>query len=328
MKAWKTVFVLVLPALACGGGMSIGAGGTSGGIGIGGAMGESKTKYSRDIDEWHKGRIQRLKADDGWLTLVGLFPMTNGTHTFGSAADNEFVFPAGAPAHAGSITMADTVFTLTPASGSVMTLAASSTGEKPVPFVAGAKVASDAHGHPTKIQMGSIQFYVIDRSPNTFLRVKDANSPVRKNFKSIERYTVDKKWRFDATFEKYNPPHPIKVPNILGYEDDAMCPGRVTFEMGGKTYHLEPIAQEGDELSFVFGDATSGHETYGGGRELYCPMPGPDGKTVLDFNKAYNPPCVFTQFATCPLPTRENVLPFKVEAGEKAYGDPALHMHD
>jgi uncharacterized protein (DUF1684 family) len=105
-----------------------------------------------------------------------------------------------------------------------------------------------------------------------------------------------------------------------------MCPGALVFQKDGQTYRIEPIAQEGDELSIVFGDATSGHETYGGGRELYCQMPGPDGHTVLDFNKAYNPPCVFTKFATCPLPTPSNVLPFKVEAGEKMYVAPT-HIH-
>jgi uncharacterized protein (DUF1684 family) len=101
----------------------------------------------------------------------------------------------------------------------------------------------------------------------------------------------------------------------------VQCPGALVFEKDGKAYRLEPMSQEGDELFVVFGDATSGHETYGGGRFVYVGMPGPDGKTVIDFNKAYNPPCVFTEFATCPLPHRDNVLPFRVEAGEKSWGD-------
>jgi uncharacterized protein (DUF1684 family) len=308
--------VLALAALAaCGGQVSVGAGG--GGFGAGMSKGQDPG-YVQSIEDWHAARVKRLTAEDGWLTLVGLFPLTDGNHTFGSAKDNEFVFPAGAE-HAGSINVADTVYTLTSAPEAGMTLKGSA-------LTGTTTLMSDAHGSPSKVQMGSIQFYVIDRAPNRFLRVKDANSPVRRNFTAIERYAVTDQWRFDAVFEPYNPPRLIKVPNILGYEDDVPCPGVLKFKRKGQTFRLEPLAREGDELSIVFGDATSGHETYGGGRELYVPVPGPDGRTVIDFNKAYNPPCVFTQFATCPLPTRENVLPFKVEAGEKAYGDSALHV--
>jgi uncharacterized protein (DUF1684 family) len=314
--------VLMAGALvACGGQVSVGAGGGGGGIGVGAGMSKGQDPaYVQSIEDWYAARIKRLTADDGWLTLVGLFPLTNGTHTFGAAKDNEFVLPAGAPEHAGRLVVQDTLFTLEPAPNAGMTL-------KEVPVAGTTPLASDARGDPSKVQMGSMQFYVIDRAPNRFLRVKDANSPTRANFKSIDRYAVTDQWRFDAVFEPYNPPHLIKVPNVLGYEDEAQCPGVLKFKRKGQTFRIEPIAREGDELSIVFGDATSGHETYGGGRELYVPMPGPDNKTVIDFNKAYNPPCVFTVFATCPLPTRENVLPFKVEAGEKSYGDPALHMH-
>jgi len=305
---WSFAAVAVAALVACGGQVSIGAGGA--GLGAGMNLGNG---YQKEIDDWHDARVARLKADDGWLTLVGLFPLTNGTHTIGSAQDNEFVLPNDSPAHAGSITVSDTVFTLSPAPDAGMTLGGN-------PVTAETNLVADSQGDPSRIQMGSIQFYVIDRPPNRFLRVKDANSPTRRNFTSIARYPVNKKWRVEATFERYNPPHPIKVPNILGYDDNVMCPGALSFQIDGKTYRLEPLAQEGDEFSIVFGDATSGHETYGGGRELYCPVPGPDGKTVLDFNQAYNPPCVFTTFATCPLPHRGNVLPIKVEAGEKMYG--------
>jgi uncharacterized protein (DUF1684 family) len=309
---WSPVWIAAL-LVACGGQVSIGAGGAA--VGAGANMGDS---YKKEIEEWHTGRIKRLTADDGWLTLVGLFPLPNGAHTFGSAADNELVFPAGSPAHGGTFVVLDSTVTMKPASGVEMTLGGKSVGEM--------ALASDRNdAGPSKIQMGSIQFYVIARSRGLYLRVKDANSPVHKNFKSIDRFTVSKKWCFDAVFERYNPPHLIKIPNVLGYEDNVPCPGALAFEKDGKTYRLEVLAQEGDELEIVFGDKSSGQDTYGGGREVYVAMPGPDNKTVLDFNKAYNPPCVFTTFATCPLPHRENVLPFRVEAGEKAYGDPIYH---
>jgi len=319
--------VLMAGALAACGGVSIGAGGSSGGVGIGGAMGESRTKYTRDIDEWHEGRLRRLKADDGWLTLVGLFPLPNGTHTFGSAKDNELIFPAGSPEHGGTLVVEDTTVTLTPAAGVTMDeVVRSPEGKVTLDGVPGAMaLKSDRSGAPSKIQMGSIQFYVIDRPGSMYLRVKDANSPVRKNFKGIDRYPVTKKWLFDATFERYNPPRMIKVANVLGYEENVQCPGVVAFEKDGKTYRLEALSLDEGELEIIYGDATSGHTTYGGGRFIYVAVPEEGDQTVIDFNKSYNPPCVFTEFATCPIPSRENILPFKVEAGEKMYGDPAHH---
>lgn len=317
--------VILLGALAGCGGVSVGAGGSSGGVGIGAGMGESKTKYTRDIDEWHEARLRRLKADDGWLTLVGLFPLPNGTHTFGSAQDNELIFPAGSPEHGGTLVVQDTLVTLQPAPGVNMTDVALEK-ERVNPAISGTTpLKSDRSGPPSKIKMGSIQFYVIDRPGSMYLRVKDANNPVRKNFKGIDRYPVTKKWCFDATFERYNPPHLIRVANVLGYEENVQCPGAIAFEKDGKTYRLEALSLDEGELEIIYGDATSGLTTYGGGRFIYVAVPNAGNETVIDFNKSYNPPCVFTEFATCPIPGRENILPFKVEAGEKAFGDPDHH---
>jgi uncharacterized protein (DUF1684 family) len=328
-RTLKWLPVLIAGVLtACGGQVSIGAGGGSGGIGVGAGknMGDS---YKQEIDDWYAGRIKRLKADDGWLTLVGLFPLPNGTHTFGSAADNELKFPAGTPEHAGSLTVADTLVTLNPApSAGIAQLGSAPDGAKTTTALTAPTVlASDKNGAPSKIQMGSIQFYVIDRPGSLYLRVKDANSPVRKNFKGIERFKVDKKWCLDATFEPYNPPRLIKVANVLGYEDNVQSPGAVAFQKDGKTYRLETLSLDEGELEIIYGDATSGHTTYGGGRFVYVTVPKDGNKTVIDFNKSYNPPCVFTEFATCPIPSGENILPFAVEAGEKAYGDPVHHLH-
>ncbi len=311
---WSPVMIAAV-LVACGGQVSIGAGGA--GMGAGMSAGDS---YKKEIEDWHEGRLKRLKADDGWLSLVGLFPLPNGTHTFGSAADNELKFPAGSPEHGGSLVVQDSTVGLIP-DPDVIIEEVGKTGK----FLGPTRLVSDKNGAPTKVQMGSIQFYVIDRPGSMYLRVKDANSPVRKNFKGIERFKVDPKWRFDATLERYNPPHLIKVANVLGYEENVQCPGAIVFQKDGKTYRLETLSQDDDEFEIIYGDATSGHTTYGGGRFIYVAVPGPDNRTVIDFNKSYNPPCVFTEFATCPIPTRENVLPFPVEAGEKAYGDPAHH---
>jgi uncharacterized protein (DUF1684 family) len=241
--------------------------------------------------------------------------LADGTHNFGSADDNELLFPEGAPEHAGTLTVDDTVVTLAKGKGVKMTIDRKRIKHDMV-------LATDASAEgPTKVEMGSIQFYVIDRPGNLYLRVKDANSPVRKNFTSIERFPVDKRWRFTARLEHHDPPRLMKIMNSAGFEETVQSPGTLVFEKDGMTYRLDPVSQEGDELFVVFGDASSGHDTYGGGRFVYCDMPGADGTTTLDFNRAYNPPCVFTEFATCPLPTQDNVLPFRVEAGEKAWGD-------
>ncbi|HEX6791871.1 MAG TPA: DUF1684 domain-containing protein [Candidatus Krumholzibacteria bacterium] len=304
--------LMMTAAMGCGG-ISVGAGGSSGGVGIG--AGFNPNLYEQEIEDWHQARIGRLKAPDGWLALVGLFELPEGTHTFGSAPDNELVFPAGSTEHGGVLAVKDSVVTLTKGKGVKMT---ADKERIRGPIV----LRSDTNPQgPTKVQMGAIQFYVIERPGGLFLRVKDANSPVRKNFKGIERFPVSKEWRFDAVLERYDPPRLVKVPNIMGYEEMVPCPGALVFQKDGMTYRLEANSQEGDELFIVFGDGSSGQDTYGGGRFVYVAMPGADGHTTLDFNRAYNPPCVFTEFATCPLPTPGNILPFRVEAGEKAWGD-------
>jgi uncharacterized protein (DUF1684 family) len=182
-------------------------------------------------------------------------------------------------------------------------------------------LSSDKAGDPTNIAVGSITFYVIDRPGSLYLRVKDSESPVRKEFHGIDCYPVDRAWRVPARLERYHPPKRLVVPNVVGFEEIVDCPGILSFKVGNQEYRLEPMSEEDGELWLVFGDATNGDETYGGGRFLYIPSPDEEGNTVIDFNKSYNPPCVFTPYATCPLPIRENVLPMRIRAGEKMWGE-------
>jgi len=144
---------------------------------------------------------------------------------------------------------------------------------------------------------------------------------VRKEFAGIDRYKVTRDWLVAAHLERYDPPKKLTVPNIVGFEETVDCPGVLTFKVGGKEYRLEPMSESEEDMWIVYGDATNGHDTYGGGRFVYIPAPDANGDTVIDFNKSYNPPCVFTPFATCPLPVRANVLPIRVEAGEKMWGE-------
>ena len=298
--------------IACGGTTNIGVGGTtSSGIGLGAASGPAMDKHKREVEEWYKGRIQRLTSETGWLALVGLFPLAEGEYTFGAADDNDLVIPGNAPARAGLITVSGGKVHLEAAEGVEM----KHEGKR----VTSIDLATDAGGEPTEIRMGTFDFYVIDRPGSLYLRVKDSDSEVRRSFDGIERYPVKKKWKVAARLEPYDPPRRLTIPNAMGFDEVVDCRGALVFEIDGKEYRLEPMSEADGEMFIVFGDATSGHETYGGGRFVYIPSPDKNGNTFIDFNRAYNPPCVFTPYATCPLPHGENILPVRIEAGEKTW---------
>lgn len=268
---------------------------------------------AQELEKYRAERVERLRRDDSWLTLVGLFWLKEGTNTFGSGEKNTIHMPAKAPASMGRLLLANGKVTLEPA-GDGMTI-----GGKPV-TAATPLVPDVEEGGPTVIDAGPLRFHVIKRSDRFGLRVKDRQSEALTTFKGLDYFPTEAKWRVDAHFEPYNPPKEVPITNIVGQTTPEKSPGALVFTVDGKEYRLDPIVEEGsDELFVIFRDVTSGRETYGGGRYLYVKKPGPDGKVVVDFNKAYNPPCVFTPFATCPLPPLQNRLPVRVEAGEKSY---------
>ncbi|MDI6779627.1 MAG: DUF1684 domain-containing protein [Bacteroidota bacterium] len=168
------------------------------------------------------------------------------------------------------------------------------------------------------MNLGSLTFYVIKRGEQIGVRVKDKDNPARLNFKGLEYFSIDPRWRIDAKFEPYNPPKIIPIVNVLNQVSNDTCPGAIAFEVEGKTYRLDAL-KEGTELFIIFHDETSGRETYGMGRYHYTDLPDSNNNVVIDFNKAYNPPCAFTVFATCPMPPEQNYLTLRIEAGEKKY---------
>jgi uncharacterized protein (DUF1684 family) len=275
------------------------------------------SSYRAEVEAWRAKRLASLKREDGWLSLVGLFWLDEGVNRIGTDPKiNRIVLPEGsAPKALGSLDLAGGVVTLKANPDAGLTV-----GSRPVTT---GRLRADADaGGPTIVERGRIRFYVIKRGARLGVRVKDSQSPVRLSFHGMATYPIDPKWRFEARFDAYRPPKPVAVPNVLGSIDNEKSPGAVIFAVGGHEYRLDAVAEEGtDELFLIFGDATNGTETYGGGRFLYAKPPGPDGRTVVDFNKAYNPPCVFTPYATCPLPPRGNRLPIRIEAGEKKYGN-------
>ncbi|MEO8010976.1 MAG: DUF1684 domain-containing protein, partial [Dokdonella sp.] len=183
-----------------------------------------------------------------------------------------------------------------------------------------ATLLDDSHPQPTTIAFGSVSFLLIDRGGRKALRIKDSEAVTRTGFGGIENYEAAKEWRIDAKWVAFDPPQTIEIPNVLGTIDTMSVPGKAVFEHDGKTHELLPVLETADakQLFFIFADSTSGKQTYGAGRFVYADF-ARDGRVIVDLNKAYNPPCAFTAFATCPLAPPENRLKFAVTAGEKRY---------
>jgi len=267
--------------------------------------------YESQIEAWRAQRVERLKAPNGWLSLIGLHWLKEGKNTVGADKGNDIVLAAG-PAKLGTITLTKGKATIDLVTGTGATV--DGKGQKT------AVLLDDTSEKPTTVAFGSASFYVIDRNGKKGLRVKDSNAQTRTHFVGIDYYPIDPKWRVEAKWVEYKPPHTLEIPNVLGQIDKMPVPGKAVFERDGKKYELLPVLEEPDakEVWFIFADKTSAKETYGGGRFLYADMP-KDGKVIIDFNKAYNPPCAFTPHATCPLAPPENRLAIPVTAGEKKY---------
>jgi uncharacterized protein (DUF1684 family) len=290
---------------------------TLAGVGLTGAS-VSDTDYTHQIDQWHAGRVERLRAPGGWLSLIGLPWLKPGLNTVGSADDNDVVLAKG-PAHLGTVEWAK--------NGEVSIHLAKDSGAlidgKPVDR---AVLLDDSHDHPTTVSFGSVSFYLVSRDPKKGLRVKDTEAPTRTGFTHIDRFPVDPSWRIEAKWVPFDPVHYLEVPTVIGTVEKYPVPGKAVFQRDGHEYSILPVIEvPGDkELFVIFADRTSGKETYGASRFLYTDMP-EDGKLVIDFNKAYNPPCAFTPYATCPLAPPENRLNMRVTAGELKYHGPGAH---
>ncbi len=275
--------------------------------------------HQREVEEWRQERHDSLKKPDGWLSLVGLAWLQDGDNTCGSESASDVRLPESAPARLG-------VLSLSP-EGEVEL-----TAEPGVELKVGDEVLSsaitletDADGAPTLVEHGSLQFHLIDRAGRIGVRVKDRQSPALLDFEGIESYAVDSRWRIEARFVPYEPPKPIAVPTVLGTMTEQPSPGAVEMRVAGRVHRLDVLPGGEGEYFVVFGDATNARETYGGGRFLYAAEADSEGRVVLDFNRAYNPPCAFTPYATCPLPPRQNRLELAVRAGEKKYSGGVEH---
>ncbi len=271
--------------------------------------------YTAELEQWRSERLANLKGPTGYLNLVGLYWLSSGETRIGSAADNDIVFPAEAAPYIGELQS-------TPDGVVLVTTSDADVRYEGVP-VSSILISDDTTASPVMLTHGSFAWTVIKRDGRFALRLRDFEHPAIAAFPAIESYPIDPSLIVDATLTLFDEPKVMNVNTTiegLGYHPES--PGSVSFDIDGESYKLEAYAS-GDSLFFVFGDATSGRETYPAGRFLYAKVPGEDGKTVLDFNRAYNPPCAFNAFATCPVASPRNRMQARVEAGEKY--DPDVH---
>jgi len=277
---------------------------------------QTTVAYQQEIESWHTKRIQNLKAANGWLNLVGLYWLDEGENSFGSGLNNKLVFPQGnIPEEAGIFVRSGTTVKLI-----VLNNAAIKVNDKPV--TEAVIFDKDSIRAPV-VSYGSLRWTIIRRDDKIGIRLRDLESPQATDFKDIDRYAVDTTWKIPATLQAEEAPRTIAIKNILGQTNQQKTPGKLVFSIHNKQYTLDAL-EEGDELFIIFADETSGKTTYPSGRFLSVKKPAADGSTIIDFNKAYNPPCAFTDYATCPLPPRQNVLPVAITAGEKNYGHHSL----
>lgn len=274
---------------------------------------QANPAYQKEIDDWHVKRIQELKADDGWLNLVGLYWLQEGKSSFGSGAQNKIVFPKGS---------IDDVAGCFERTGNIVKLVvadnvAIGVNNKP------AKEALVFQENPTVvpiISFGSLRWNIIKRDDKIGIRLRDLASPAPAAFTGVDRFPVDSAWRIPAILKPQLQAAAIDIRNVIGQTTKQKSPGKLVFAINNKQYTLDALDQ-GSDLLIVFGDATSGNTTYPAGRFIDVKKPGADGNLMIDFNEAYNPPCAFTNYATCPLPPPQNILPIEVTAGEKDYGN-------
>jgi len=253
--------------------------------------------HAAAVEAWHAERLERLHSEDGWLALVGLAWLEQGRNSFGPGADNDVVLPLRQDADQdrldtlGSFVLdGDSVFLEMAPATSLLTR----DGE-----AANGILVTDADGDPTILQLESLSFYALRRGERTGIRIRDASSPLLHTFDGIERFPIDTKWALPARFEPAAEGSTLPIPNILGLTSSEVHPGSVHFELNGRSFSLDAMeGNEPGELFLVFGDTTNGEATYGGGRFLYAGPPNDDGLLYVDFNRSYNPPCVFTPWAT------------------------------
>jgi uncharacterized protein (DUF1684 family) len=273
---------------------------------------EDKQAYIESIEQWQEERLERLKAKDGWLNLAGIYWLKEGKQSLGSHPSNDIVFPEKAPPFIGTISL----------KGEQAHLKVHEDAElyyknEPVQEL---DLGYESSGNPSYITHGSFAWYIMKRHTSLAIRLRDYKNPAINALDHMPGYPIDPDYVVEAKLQTFSETRTITVNTpFQDYTQDYQCPGELHFKLKGQKLKLLPFIS-GKGYFIIISDETSAMETYGGGRFMYT-YPDSTGKIILDFNKAYNPPCAVTPFAACPMPPPENHLPVKVEAGEKALGN-------
>lgn len=276
--------------------------------------------YRASVEKWRADYEGDLRSDHGWLIVAGLFWLHDGENRFGSDPLNDIVLPAPARPDAGSFDLRDGTVTVHLNRGSGFTL-----GGKPVET---AELKPDS---PTdRLTLGDLTLYIHASGSRRVVRLLDKNSAIRRNFTGLHWFPIDASYRVTARFVTYDPPRKIQMQNLAGDTLEIPLAGTAIFTLHGQELRLDAYADDSGKLEFVFRDLTSGKETYAAARFLDTDAPkvatnaapgeSPrDGEVVLDFNEAYNPPCAYNPYTTCPLPPPQNRLRLRIPAGEMKY---------
>ncbi len=265
--------------------------------------------YVAEIEAWRVDREERLKADDGWLTVAGLFFLNEGDSTFGSSPLNDIVLRKG-PAHAGVFTLRDDTITVRASEGEMLSVDGHA--------VEVARLWPHEGPQRPTIALAPLSLFAHFSGDRLAIRMRDRESDIRRGFTGLRWYPVDASFRVRGRYIPHDEPRTMHLSNNLGDVQPVRTSGSVAVTVGAEELRLTAIDSD-DRLWFIFRDLTSGSETYASARFLYADAPRADGWTIVDFNQAYNPPCAYNPYTTCPLPPRENRLPVRIEAGELDY---------
>ena len=267
-------------------------------------------RYRDEIERWRQKRLADLKADDGWLSVSGLFWLKPGFTLIGSAPSSDVLLPARLPGLVGNVELANGRVSFRAHRGVTVIR-----NDKPFE---GGPILSDADGNADILAIEDVKLILLKRGARYALRIKDNQSPLRTSFAGLSWYPPNENWRIQAKFIAFPTKTKLVMDTIVGESESADSPGYVTFEREGKVYRLTAASEKNGSLWFVFRDGTSGRTTHGGARQLYADAPKGEN-VVLDFNKATNLPCAYIPYATCPLAPSQNRFSLAIEAGELMY---------
>jgi len=268
-----------------------------------------RASYITSVEQWQQERFEGLKGQEGWLNLAGIYWLKQGVQTFGSDPSNDLVFPARAPAFMGSLSLEGEKVHLEVNADVDLFFEGEAVQELELRY--------DSSGKPSYLSHGDFAWYIMKRHNSLAIRLRDYQNPALEALDHIPSYPIDPEYLVEAELIPFAEAKTITVATpFQDYTQAYECPGELQFKLRGKKMILLPFTS-GEEYFIIISDETSGLETYAGGRFMYASKDA-GGKILLDFNKAYNPPCAITEFAACPMPPRENHLPVKIEAGEKA----------